>query len=143
MPETATFAVYLIVLLVVGIVLSAWQGRRYGDQVRALIRAHRGEDLHLVSGRAKARLRGAVALLLVDPATTSIVEARVMSGASVFARIRPAPELTGPIADAPSRATHPMVAKAVAEALTLLPTVTRRTPRPTRVARRQPAAVNT
>lgn len=127
MPE-ASFAIYLLVLLLAGVVLSTWQARRYGAQVRDLVRAHRGEDLHLVSGRSKGVTRGALVLLLVDPERETIVEARAMTGASVFARIRQAPELVGPVPEAASRAGNPRLAKAVAQAIEMLPTLPRREP---------------
>ncbi len=127
MPE-ASFAIYLLVLLLAGIVLSTWQARRYGRQVRDLVRAHRGEDLHLVSGCGKGVARGAVVLLLVDPAHETIVEARATTGASVFARIRHAPNLVGPITGAASRAGNPRLAKAVTQAIEMLPTLTRHEP---------------
>ncbi|MBI5027359.1 MAG: transcriptional regulator [Actinobacteria bacterium] len=98
------FAAILIGARLASIALSLWQHSRYRKVVNEMARANAGRRLRLVSGRAKGRLRGAVAVLLVDPAAGEVVEARAMVGSTIFARLRPAPELAGPVSDVVARA---------------------------------------
>ncbi len=118
---TWQFAALLIGALVASMMLSLWQHRRYTTQVNELARRHAGEDLKLVSGRGKGRLRGAVVVLLVNPRAGKVVEARKMVGSTVFSRLGPAPELVGSLARVASRATDKHVRLAVEAALQMLP----------------------
>ena len=122
---TWQFAALLIGALVASMMLSLWQHRRYTTEVNRLARQHAGEDLKLVSGRGKGRLRGAVVVLLVNPRAGKVVEARKMVGSTVFSRLGPAPELVGSLSRVASRATDKHVRLAVEEALTMLPASSR------------------
>jgi DNA-binding transcriptional regulator of glucitol operon len=124
------FAALLLGALVLGIVLSLWQHRGYLAEVNAMAKANAGRDLRLVSGRGKGRLQGAVVVLLVDPRTMDIVEARAMVGATIFSRLKPAPELCGPLATVAERATNKHVKKAAESALEMLPAGLRPAPGP-------------
>jgi glucitol operon activator protein len=115
------FAAILLGALVLSIVLSLWQHRAYIAEVNTMAKAHAGEDLRLVSGRGKGRLRGAVVVLLIDPTTRTIVESRAMIGATVFSRLRPFPVLCGPMDSVAERATTEQVRKASLAALEMLP----------------------
>ncbi len=123
------FAAILLAALVMSIVLSLWQHRRYIADVNAMAREHAGKDLRLVSGRSKGRLQGAVVVLLLDPKTMIVEEARSMVGSTIFTRLRPAPELRGPLASLADRATNQHVRKAAESALQMLPAGLRPTPR--------------
>lgn len=116
------FAAILLVALVASTVLSLWQHRRYLKVVNEMARANAGRNLRLVSGRAKGRLRGAIVVLLVDPTAGRIEQAQAMVGASIFARLRPAPELVGPVEGAADRAGDTKQLRAAVEsALGMLP----------------------
>lgn len=115
------FAVLLLAAMVLSLVLSLWQRRRYLDVVNTMARQNAGRPVRLVSGRGKGRLRGAVAVLLIDPAAGEVLEARTMIGATIFARLRPAPGLLGPLANVVDRAEGKHLKKAVESALEMLP----------------------
>jgi DNA-binding transcriptional regulator of glucitol operon len=114
------FALLLIAAMVASLLLSLWQHNRYLAVVNAMARANAGRNVRLVSGRAKGRLRGAVVVLLVDPSAREIVDARAMEGASIFARLTPAPELLGPVATTVDRAGTKHLKKAVESALAMV-----------------------
>jgi DNA-binding transcriptional regulator of glucitol operon len=116
------FALLLLGAMVASTALSLWQHRAYIKVVNEMARENAGRQLRLVSGRAKGRLKGAVVVLLVDPATEQIVQARTMVGATIFSRLRPAPELAGPIATVAERVgEHKHLQRAVESALGMLP----------------------
>ena len=121
------FAALLLGALVASIVLSLRQHRAYLNVVNSMARANAGRPVRLVSGRAKGRFRGAVVVLLVDPATKQVVDARAMAGATIFARLQPAPELLGSVADVVDRAEDKHLKKAVESALTQVPVSKART----------------
>lgn len=122
---TWQFAALLIGALVVSMLLSLWQHRRYTTEVNQLARQYAGQDLKLVSGRGKGRLKGAVVVLLVNPRAGKVVEARKMVGSTVFSRLGPAPELVGSLAGVAGRATDKYVRIAVEAALGMLPAAAR------------------
>lgn len=115
-----TFPALLLGAMVLSIVLGLWQQRRYLKQVNAMAHAWKGPNRRLVSGRGKGRLRGVIAVMVVDTVAGEVIEARRMSGATVFATLGPAPELLGPLATVVERAPDPKLAKAVTDALTHL-----------------------
>lgn len=117
------FALYLFAAMILSIPLTWLQTRRYTRAVREMAAAHDDRSKILVSGRGRGKLRGAVAMLVIDAATRTIVEARVMAGASVFARIRRAHELEGPLEEATARAGDRMTAKALTQAAEQFETV--------------------
>ena len=115
------FAALLLGAMVLSIGLSLWQHRIYLAEVNRLAKAHAGEDLRLVSGRSKGRLKGAVVVLLIDPNTRNIESASAMVGATIFTRLRPAPELCGPMDTVAERAGGKHMMKAAQSALEMLP----------------------
>lgn len=111
-----------VVLVVVGVFAVAmglaWlQHRAYRRTVDRVAAQEHRPGVALVSGRAKGALRGAVAVLVIDRGDRRVVRALVMEGASVFARFREAPELTGPVEGAVERARSGVRRRAVADAL--------------------------
>lgn len=119
------FPLLFLTAIVAMTALSVWQNGRYAREVNRLARAHAGPDRHLVSGRCKGRVRGAIAVLVVDVQRGEIVQARAMTGASVFAALRPAPTLLGPVSSVLDRVTGKALRKAVDDALTRLPAAKR------------------
>lgn len=124
------FAALLLGAMVLSIGLSLWQHRVYIAEVNKMAKAHAGQDLKLVSGRSKGRLQGAVVVLLIDPNTRNIEAASAMLGATIFTRLRPAPELCGPMTTVATRATNKHTQKAAESALEMLPVGLRPAPRP-------------
>ena len=118
--------------------LSLWQTQRLTADINTMARACAGPDRHLVSGRGKGRLYGAIAVLVVDVARAEVVEAGAMTGVSVFARLRPAPQLAGPLASVLDRAPGKALHRAVEDALTRLPSSTPRPPTARSAAGRPP-----
>jgi DNA-binding transcriptional regulator of glucitol operon len=110
------FALLFGVALVLGAGGTLLQHRAYARAVNKLAEAYRGRAAKLVSGRHKGKLRGAVVLLVVDEATRQVLAAEKMTGMSVLARFRPAPELLGPVGTADQRAAKPQLALAVQDA---------------------------
>jgi glucitol operon activator protein len=110
------FALLFGVALVLGAGGTLLQHRAYGRAVNKLAEAYRGRAAKLVSGRHKGKLRGAVVLLVVDEATRQVLAAEKMTGMSVLARFRAAPELLGPIGTAGQRAANPQTTLAVGDA---------------------------
>lgn len=120
------FPVLLVAAFVLVGLLSYRQVTRYQADVNATARAHAGPGRYLVSGRGKGRLYGAVAVLVVDAPHGEVRHARTMSGVSVFARLKPAPELEGPLATVAERAESAALRRAIEDALTRLPAARRR-----------------
>lgn len=118
---TWQFAAILLGALVLGVVLSQWQQRAYLGEVNKMAKAHAGQDLKLVSGRGKGRLRGAVVVFLIDPHTRTIVAASTMVGATIFSRLHPAPDLCGPLDTVTDRTTDKHTKQAAHNALDMLP----------------------
>lgn len=117
------FPAVLVLALVLSMVMSGVQMRAYMAQVNEIAKANAGKNLNLVSGRGKAAFRGAIAVLLVDPTTLEVVEARALVGFSVFGRLKPAPELEGPLKTVYDRAEarHKHLGTAVRQAISMLP----------------------
>ncbi|MFI7480879.1 transcriptional regulator GutM [Kocuria sp. M1R5S2] len=110
------FALLFGAALVLGAAGTLLQHRAYSRAVNRLADTYRGRAAKLVSGRHKGKLRGAIVLLVVDEVTRQVLAAEKMTGMSVLARFRPAPELLGLLRDADQRATNPQTALAVQEA---------------------------
>ena len=100
------------------------QHARYARVVNQVATEENRSGVLLVSGRAKGALRGAVVLLVVDRRRDAVTRALAMEGASVFARFRERPELTGPLDGLAGRAPSRAIAKAVADALTMVSRLT-------------------
>jgi glucitol operon activator protein len=75
----------------------------------------------LVSGRGKGRVRGAIAVLVLDKQSEVIRAAAVMEGASVLARFKARPDWVGLSAREDLPRCSPRLAKAVADARTHVP----------------------
>ncbi|WP_068495181.1 transcriptional regulator GutM [Pseudoclavibacter helvolus] len=117
------FPAVLVLALVLSMVMSGVQMRAYMAQVNEIAKANAGKNLNLVSGRGKGAFRGAIAVLLVDPTTLEVVEARALVGFSVFGRLKPVPELEGPLKTVYDRAEarHKHLGTAVRQAISMLP----------------------
>lgn len=117
------FPAVLVLALVLSMVMSGVQMRAYMAQVNEIAKANAGKNLNLVSGCGKGAFRGAIAVLLVDPTTLEVVEARALVGFSVFGRLKPAPELEGPLKTVYDRAEarHKHLGTAVRQAISMLP----------------------
>ncbi|GAA3837073.1 transcriptional regulator GutM [Amycolatopsis tucumanensis] len=100
------------------------QHMRYARVVNQVAAEENRGGVLLVTGRAKGKLRGAVVLLVVDRRRNAVTRALVMEGASVFARFRERPELAGPLGTLTERAPSKAVAKAAADALTMVSRLT-------------------
>ncbi|MGB3414508.1 MAG: transcriptional regulator GutM [Microbacteriaceae bacterium] len=93
-----SFAVFFVIALILGGILSYIQHRAYAATVRELAAEHHVAGLGLVSGRGKGFLKGIAIILVVDRQSQQVLDARKMVGASIFARFKEAPELRGTIA---------------------------------------------
>ncbi len=124
----ASFVLLLVGALVLNTLLTLWQSKAYTNQINEIVRAHAGTGLRLVSGRGKGRIRGAVVVLLVNPQSREIVEARAMVGASVFSRLKPAPYLCGSLSGAQDRVEGKRLKQAVEAAVDMLPAIESRNP---------------
>ena len=105
------------------------QHKYYTRTVRRLARENNDPASVLVSGRGKGRIRGAIAVLVLDKQTEAIRAAAVMEGASVLARFKQRPDWVGLCARDDLPRCSPRLAKAVADARTHIPG--RRKPLPT------------
>src|SRR5262249_32868502 len=117
-------AAFLVFGFVVAGFFSYRQHMRYARAVNDVATEENRGGALLVTGRAKGKLRGAVVLLVIDRRQESVTRALVMEGASVFARFRERPELTGPLGTLADRASSKAVTKAVADALTMVSRLT-------------------
>ena len=106
------------------------QHKYYTRTVRRLARENNNPASVLVSGRGKGRIRGAIAVLVLDKQTEVIRAAAVMEGASVLARFKQRPDWVGLCARDDLPRCSPRLAKAVADARTHIP------------GRRSPAAMS-
>lgn len=114
------FAAFLIGALVLSTMLGMWQQGRYARSVNAMVGEHRGPDRLLVTGRGLGKLKGTIAMLVVDDPRDEVIAARVLRGSTIFATAKDAPELLGPIATLPERARDKQTGKAIEMALSQL-----------------------
>ena len=116
---------WLYLLLFLAMSLTAASGlaqhRYYTRTVRRLAREHDEPGCMLVSGRGKGRVRGAIAVLVLDKQDEVIRAAAVMEGATVLARFKDRPDWVGLSARNDLPMCSPRVAKAVADARTRVP----------------------
>lgn len=110
------FVLLLLAALVASALLGLAQQAGYRRAAAGLQAAHAGAEGYLVSGRSRGVLRGAVVLLVVDGRREEVLDARVMAGASVFARFRRRPALHGPLATIAFRERDRAVLRALEEA---------------------------
>jgi DNA-binding transcriptional regulator of glucitol operon len=122
---------YLLLFLAMSLtaVSALAQHKYYTRTVRRLARENNDPGSVLVSGRGKGRIRGAIAVLVLDKQTEVIRAAAVMEGASVLARFKQRPDWVGLCARDDLPRCSPRLAKAVADARTHNPG--RRKPLPT------------
>jgi glucitol operon activator protein len=92
------------------------QHKYYVRTVRRLAREHDKPGCVLVSGRAKSRLRGAIAVLVLRRDDNVIEGAAVMEGASVMARFKDRTDWIGLPASGTLPRCSTRLASAVAEA---------------------------
>src|ERR1044072_3154488 len=97
------------------------QHKYYTRTVRRLARENTDPGRVLVRGRGKGRIRGAIAVLVLDKQTEAIQAAAVMEGASVLARFTQRPDWVGLCARDDPPKCSPRLAKAVADARTHIP----------------------
>jgi glucitol operon activator protein len=109
--------VLLLGAFVVAGLLSYRQHLGYQQAVNDLATEENRSGVLLVSGRAKGWRRGAIVLLVIDRRRGTVLRARAMEGASVFARFKERPDLAGPVEAAEDRAGSPALAKAMHQAL--------------------------
>ena len=97
------------------------QHKYYTRTVRRLARENNDPGSVLVSGRGKGRVRGAIAVLVLDKQTEVIRAAAVMEGASVLARFKQRGDWVGLCARDDLPRCSPRLAQAVADARTHIP----------------------
>ena len=120
MQDLSLFVVVLVAVLLTGVSAFA-QHKYYARTVRRLALAHDEPGCVLVSGRAKGRMRGAIAVLVLRTRDEQIKAATVMEGSTVFARFRERPDWVGLSARDPLPGCSPRLAEAVADARTRVP----------------------
>jgi glucitol operon activator protein len=97
------------------------QHRYYTRTVGRLAREHNRPGCVLVSGRGKGRMRGAIAVLILNKEDEVIRAAAVMEGATVLARFKERPDWVGLSARDDLPTCSPRAAKAVADARAHMP----------------------
>jgi glucitol operon activator protein len=114
---------YLLLFLAMSLtaVSALAQHKYYAKTVRRLAGENNDPGCVLVSGRGKGRVRGAIAVLVLDKQTEVIRAAAVIEGASVLARFKQRPDWVGLCARDDLPRCSRRVAKAVADARTHIP----------------------
>jgi glucitol operon activator protein len=102
------YGLVLFVVISLTTISAFAQHKYYARTVRRMVRSHNQPGCVLVSGRAKSRLRGAIAVLVLRTPDGVIESATVMEGSSVLARFKDRPEwigrpATGPLPNCSSR----------------------------------------
>jgi glucitol operon activator protein len=114
---------YLLLFLAMSLtaVSALAQHKYYTRTVKRLARENNDPGSVLVSGRGKGRVRGAIAVLVLDRQTEVIRAAATMEGASVLARFKQRPDWVGLCARDDLPTCSPRLAQAVADARTHIP----------------------
>lgn len=114
---------YLLLFLAMSLTAASGlaQHKYYTRTVRRLAREHDEPGCMLVSGRGKGRVRGAIAVLVLNRHDEVIRAAAVMEGATVLARFKERPDWVGLSAGVDLPRCSPRLAKAVADARTHVP----------------------
>jgi glucitol operon activator protein len=120
MNDLSLFVVVIVAVLLTTVSAFA-QHKYYARTVRRLALAHDEPGCVLVTGRAKGRLRGAIAVLVLRTPDEQIKAASVMEGSTVFARFRERADWVGLSARDALPACSPRLAEAVADARTRIP----------------------
>src|SRR3954469_14818717 len=122
-----------LLLIVAAVLLTATSGlaqhKYYTRTVRRLAREHDEPGCMLVSGRGKGRVRGAIAVLVLNRQDEVIRAAAVMEGATVLARFKERPDWVGLCARDDLPRCSPRLARAAAGGRAHIPG--RRKPLPT------------
>jgi glucitol operon activator protein len=119
--STPQFVLVLLIALSLTTGSALMQHKYYARTVRRLASAHNEPGCAIVSGRAKGRWRGAIAVLVLGRQDQRIRGAAVMQGASVFARFKNRPDWVGMSARGPLPHCSPRLAAAVADACSRVP----------------------
>lgn len=119
--STPQFVLVLLIALSLTTGSALMQHKYYDRTVRRLASAHNEPGCAIVSGRAKGRRRGAIAVLVLGREDQRIRGAAVMQGASVFARFKNRPDWVGMSARGPLPHCSPRLAAAVADACSRVP----------------------
>src|SRR3954463_10890178 len=106
------------------------QHKYHTRTVRRLARENNDSGSVLISGRGKGRVRGAIAVLVLDKQTEVIRAAAVMEGASVLARFKQRPDWVGLCARDDLPRGSPRLAMAGTDARTPVPGRRRSAPMP-------------
>jgi glucitol operon activator protein len=114
------FAALLVGALLLSLGLGMWQQLRYSRAVNAMAADHRGAGRILVTGRGQGRLKGTIAVLVVDDAADEVIAAQLLHGSTVFAGARPAPALLGPVASLHERSQGKQLRAALDQAVAQL-----------------------
>jgi len=93
--EYLPLTILLLGVLLLTMAFAHLQHRYYQRVVNHLAGEYRGPGRALVSGISRGRLRGAIAILVVQRDTDMIERALVMEGSSILARFREQPGLSG------------------------------------------------
>ncbi|WP_262700740.1 MULTISPECIES: transcriptional regulator GutM [Streptomyces] len=110
------FGLLLFAAFTASSLLTLVQHRAYQRTINRVAAEEHRPGVTLVTGTAKGRLRGAVAVLVIDSTTRHVTRCLVMAGGSVLARFRERPELTGPLREVANAATQAAVQRAVEDA---------------------------
>jgi glucitol operon activator protein len=119
--STPQFVLVLLIALSLTTGSALMQHKYYDRTVRRLASAHNEPGCAIVSGRAKGRWRGAIAVLVLGRQDQRIRGAAVMQGASVFARFKNRPDWVGMSARGPLPHCSPRLAAAIADACSRVP----------------------
>lgn len=123
------FPALLITAMILAMVMTLFQVRRYNRELQESARAASGPDNALISGRCRSFRGGAVVVMVVDTARGEVVRATAMTGRTVFARFRERSELIGPVAGLADRARSRALRRGTEDALLRLPKPRRGTAR--------------
>src|SRR3954469_519908 len=126
--NTPQFVLVLLLALSLTTASALAQHKYYARTVRRLASAHDEPGCVLVSGRAKGRWRGAIAVLVMDRRDLRIRGAAVMEGASVLARFKDRPDWVGLSARDPLPGCSPRLVASVADARSRAPGLQRSVP---------------
>lgn len=118
MRQLLPLTLFLLGAFLLSMAGSHFQHRYYLRTVNELAREYGRSGYALVSGIRRGRLRGAVAVLVLRRGEADVVEeALIMSGATLLARFRPHPELTGRVTEETLAGCHRTVRGAMRDAL--------------------------
>lgn len=113
------FPALLVAAMLLALLFGYFQQKSYASTVSRMARENSGQPTrYLVSGQGRGRTRGVIVVLIVDAVQEAVIEARRMAGVSIFARMKGAPDLLGPIDSIEERSAGKKDKQAAAMALT-------------------------